>query len=63
MKNNMIYILMSEDRKTVIPFQGSEAEMEDLWEKMATTGHRINRIDHCMIWTANNHPFLNVDTI
>lgn len=62
-ENKLIYLLMSEDLKTVVAFDGTEQEMIDLWDKMATLGHRITRVDHTMVWTENNNPFTNVTVI
>ena len=62
-ENKLIYLLISEDLKTVVAFDGTEQEMIDLWDKMATLGHRIIRVDHTMVWTKDNNPFTNVTVI
>lgn len=58
-----IYLLLSEDLQTAVAFEGSEQEMLDLWDKMAALGHRITRVDHTMVWTADNNPFTGVTVI
>ena len=56
-----IYLLVSEDLQTVVAFDGSEQDCNDLWQKMASCGHRITRICHTMIWDKDHNPFTNMD--
>ena len=63
LKRKMMYILSSEDRMVVAAFDGSESDLDNLLDQMAQTGHRIIRVDHVMIWTADNNPFMNVDVL
>ena len=58
-----LYLLVSEDLNTAALFDGTEQEMLDLWDKMAALGHRITRVDHTMVWTADNNPFTGVTVI
>lgn len=56
-KENMIYIFLSEDKKVMIPFKGSEQEMYDYWDVLAERGLRIDRIECQYIQTAENNPY------
>ena len=56
-ESKMIWIFVSEDGKTVIPFKGSEQEAYDYWDIIAERGMRISQLTHVMIQTADRNPY------
>ena len=53
----MIYIFMGEDDRFILPFKGSEAEMNQMWDMLAERGIRIRNIHHMLIQTADRNPY------
>lgn len=53
----MIYIFMGEDDRFILPFKGSEAEMNQMWDMLAERGIRIKTIHHMLIQTADRNPY------
>lgn len=53
----MVYIFVSDDGKIVLPFQGTEQEMENYWEILEKNGLSIDRIEHQLIQTADRNPY------
>lgn len=56
-EDEMIWIFISEDGNTVIPFKGPEQEAYDYWDIIAERGMRIRRLDHVMIQTKDQDSF------
>lgn len=53
----MIYIFIGEDNRFIMPFKGSEAEMEQMWDMLAERGVRIKAIHHLLVQTADRNPY------
>jgi hypothetical protein len=53
----MIYIFVGEDSRFILPFKGSEAEMNQMWDMLAERGVRIKAIHHMLIQTADRNPY------
>lgn len=53
----MIYIFIGEDDRFILPFKGSEAEMNQMWDMLAERGIRIKTIHHMLIQTADRNPY------
>lgn len=53
----MIYIFVGEDNRFILPFKGSEAEMNQMWDMLAERGIRIKAIHHMLIQTADRNPY------
>lgn len=53
----MIYIFMGEDDRFILPFKGSEAEMNQMWDMLAERGIRIKTIHHMLIQTIDRNPY------
>ena len=53
----MIYIFIGEDDRFILPFKGSEAEMNQMWDMLAERGIRIKVIHHMLVQTADRNPY------
>ena len=53
----MIYIFIGEDNRFILPFKGSEAEMNQMWDMLAERGIRIKAIHHMLIQTIDRNPY------
>lgn len=53
----MIYIFIGEDDRFILPFKGSEAEMNQMWDMLAERGIRIKTIHHMLIQTIDRNPY------
>ena len=53
----MIYIFIGEDDRFILPFKGSEAEMNQMWDMLAERGIRIKAIHYMLIQTADRNPY------
>ena len=53
----MIYIFIGEDNRFILPFKGSEAEMNQMWDMLAERGVRIKTIHHMLVQTTDRNPY------
>lgn len=53
----MIYIFIGEDDRFILPFKGSEAEMNQMWDMIAERGVRIKAIHHMLVQTTDRNPY------
>lgn len=53
----MIYIFIGEDDRFILPFKGTEAEMEQMWDVLTERGVRIKIVHHMLIETIDRNPY------
>lgn len=53
----MIYIFVGEDPRFILPFKGTEAEMDQMWDMLAERGVRIRAIHHMLVETIDRNPY------
>lgn len=53
----MIYIFVGEDSRFIMPFKGSESEMEQMWDMLAERGIRIKAIHYMLVQTTDRNPY------
>lgn len=53
----MIYIFVGEDSRFILPFKGTEAEMDQMWDMLAERGVRIRAIHHMLVETIDRNPY------
>lgn len=56
-EEDMIYIFVDMNQKILIPFKGTEDEMQNMWNTLVEQGMNIDRAENVLIWTKDRNPF------
>ena len=59
----MIYIFVGEDSRFILPFKGTESEMDQMWDLLKDKGVRIKSIYHMLVQTADRNPYTPLQQI